>query len=249
LHMRNIVLDSASLLNDRVVVDGALYHYLRNVRRIREGGRIDAVIGNMRYSLVVSRILKGSIQFEIEHRRAVHEDLVRISVYQGLLKSKKMDLVVSKLGEMGVSGFFPMKTRRSVSQINLEGERLSRWRRLAREGAKVSGFEEVMDVHDPLNTEEAARVLKEGAKEKDKEAVLLFSTDACGEPLPCILSKLNEDEIRSFHLLFGPEGDFSENEISLFTGSGAHAVTMGDFILKAETASIVGTGYIRISCT
>jgi 16S rRNA (uracil1498-N3)-methyltransferase len=221
--MRNIVLDSASLLNDRVVVDGALYHYLRNVRRIREGGRIDAVIGNMRYSLVVSRILKGSIQFEIEHRRAVHEDLVRISVYQGLLKSKKMDLVVSKLGEMGVSGFFTMKTRRSVSQINLD--------------------------QDPLNTEEAARVLKEGAKEKDKEAVLLFSTGACGEPLPCILSKLNEDEIRSFHLLFGPEGDFSENEISLFTGSGAHAVTMGDFILKAETASIVGTGYIRISCT
>lgn len=247
--MRNIVLDPASLLNDRVVVDGALYHYLRNVRRIREGGRIDAVIGNERYSLVASRILKGSIQFEIERRRAVHESLVRISVYQGLLKSKKMDLVVSKLGELGVSGFFPMKTRRSVPGVNPEGERLSRWRRLAKEGAKVSGFEEVMGVFDPLDVEETARILSKKAKKKDREAVLLFSTGVAGESLPLLLLKLNEEEIRSFHLLFGPEGDFSENEIALFTGSGAHAVTMGDFVMRAETASIVGTGYVRISCT
>jgi len=247
--MRNIVLDPASLVGDRVIVDGALYHYLRNVRRIREGGKIDAVIGNTRYSLMASRILKGSIQFEIEHRQAVHKGLVRISVYQGLLKSKKMDLVVSKLGELGVAGFYPMKTRRSVPRINIEGERLSRWRRLAREGAKVSGFEEVMEIHDPVHADEAARILEEGAKGKDRGAVLLFSTGVQGEPLPRVISNLNEGEIRSFHLLFGPEGDFSENEIALFTGCGALAVTMGDFVMKAETASIVGTGYVCISCT
>lgn len=246
--MRNIVLDPASLIDGRVVVDGALYHYLRNVRRLREGGRIDAVIGNTRYSLVASRILKGSIQFEIEHRRAVHEGLVRIMVYQGLLKSRKMDLVVSKLGELGAAGFFPMKTRRSVPQINLEGERLSRWRRLATEGAKVSGFEQVMEVHDPLPAEEAVRILKGRANENDTEAVLLFSTEVSGEPLPHAISNLHVGEIRLFHLLFGPEGGFSEDEIALFTGCGARVVTMGDFVMKAETASIVGTGYLRISC-
>ena len=67
--MRNIVLDPECIENNRVVVEGDLCHYLKDVRRIREGSRIDAVIGRKLYSLVVSRILKGKIVFGVEHTR------------------------------------------------------------------------------------------------------------------------------------------------------------------------------------
>jgi 16S rRNA (uracil1498-N3)-methyltransferase len=122
--MRDIVLDPDCIENNRVIIDGAPYHYLKDVRRIKKGSRIDAVIGHNHYSLVVSDILKGKIVFGIEHTRELRSERTSISVYQGVLKSKKMDFVVSKLGEIGVCDFYPLKTERSIPRINLEGERL-----------------------------------------------------------------------------------------------------------------------------
>ena len=240
--MRNIVLDFECIENNRVVVAGDLYHYLKDVRRIRKGSRIDAVIGRKLYSLVVSRILKGKIVFGVEHTRDVRDKWVPISVYQGLLKSKKMDLAVSKLGEIGVGNFFPLKTKRSIPEINLDGEKLLRWKRLAREGAKISGIEDVMRVHDPIRFSDMGRI-PGGAK---GATILLFSTRQRGHHLRSFLDTLDENDLTSFHLFFGPEGGFSDDEVNAIIEGGGVPITMGDFIMKAETASIIGAGFIRI---
>ena len=240
--MRNIVLDPECIENNRVVVEGDLCHYLKDVRRIREGSRIDAVIGRKLYSLVVSRILKGKIVFGVEHTRDVRDKCVPISVYQGLLKSKKMDLAVSKLGEIGVGNFFPLKTERSIPEINLEGEKLVRWRRLAREGAKISGIEDVMRIHDPIRFSDVGRILGRAKG----GTVLLFSTREPGHHLKSFLDTLDKDGAACFHLFFGPEGGFSDDEVNAIIGGGGVPITMGDFIMKAETASIIGAGFIRI---
>ena len=149
-----------------------------------------------------------------------------------------MDLAVSKLGEIGVKDFFPLKTERSIPQINLEGERLQRWRRLAREGAKVSGIEEVMQVHDPVNFTDLRRI--------NDGTILIFSTMGPGKNLRSFLHNHAEEGPVSFHLFFGPEGGFSRAEVNMMKEIGGVLVTMGDFVLKAETASILGSGFIRI---
>jgi 16S rRNA (uracil1498-N3)-methyltransferase len=240
--MRNLVLNPDCVKKNRVVVDGDLYHYLKDVRRIREGNRIDAMIGERHYSLVVSSIQKSKIVFGIDHERDIRNRRNHISVYQGLLKSKKMDLVVSKLGEIGVGDFFPLKTQRSLPQINLEGERLARWRRLAREGAKVSGIEGVMTVHDPARFADLIRNIERA----EDASILLFSTKGAGEHLPHFLRSLDAGGTASFHLIFGPEGGFTDEEIRTVIEKGGVPITMGDYIMKAETASIIGAGFIRI---
>jgi 16S rRNA (uracil1498-N3)-methyltransferase len=240
--MRNLVLDPDCIENNRVVVDGELYHYLKDVRRVREGSRIDALIGRRHYSLVVTSIITGRIVFGIETSRDTHSRYVSITVYQGLLKSKKMDLVISKLAEIGVGDFFPLKMERTIPQIKLESEKISRWRRLVREAAKVSGYEDVMNVHDPATLVDAVGVVERAGG----GTVLLFNASGSGEHLMPFLQKLSVEGKPSFHLFFGPEGGFTDEEIDTVSGMGGALITMGEYTMRAETASIIGAGFIRI---
>jgi 16S rRNA (uracil1498-N3)-methyltransferase len=239
--MKNLFLDGECLQGSKIVIDGDRYHYLKNVRRLREGGSLEAIIGDKRYSLVVSSISKGRIICEIVNQRNIRKGKqISICVYQGLLKSTKMDFVVSKLSELGVAEFFPLKTQRAVPEINAGSERIDRWKRLSAEGAKVSGFERAMEVHAPARLEELEGIIK------GEKRILLFSTLAEG----CHIKNLLENDSCSgnsgFHLLFGPEGDFSKEEIAKILHLNAVLVTMGDFVLKSETASIVATGFVRL---
>jgi 16S rRNA (uracil1498-N3)-methyltransferase len=239
--MKNLFLDSKCLHGNRVIINGDRSHYLKNVRRLREGSRLETIIGTKKYSLVVSAILKSKIICEIVTRRDVQiYEGVPIYVYQGLLKSTKMDLVISRLSELGVSEFFPVKTERAIPGINAGIERINRWKRLAKEGAKVSGFEKTMTVHEPVMFEKLEHIVR------DESNILLFSTSTRGDHIKMILENSCFSEHNGFHLIFGPEGDFSEDEIKMLLHFDVIPVTMGDFVLKSETASIVAAGFIRL---
>ena len=239
--MKNLFLDSKCLQGSKVVINGDRSHYLKNVRRLQEGSRLETIIGNKRYSLVVSAITKHRIICDIITQRDTQRDgWVPICVYHGLLKSTKMDLVVSKLSELGVAEFFPIKTKRAVPEISTGSERINRWKRLAAEGAKVSGFEKAMTVHTPVRFEGLENIVK------DEKNILLFSTLTRGNHIKKLLENNRCSKNNTFHLFFGPEGDFSKDEIQKLLRLNAAPVTMGDFVLKSETASIVATGFIRL---
>jgi 16S rRNA (uracil1498-N3)-methyltransferase len=242
--MKNLFLDNECLQGSKVVINGDRYHYLKNVRRLREGSGLQAIIGDKRYSLVVSSISKGRIICEIVNQRNIRRgEQMSICVYQGLLKSTKMDFVVSKLSELGVEGFFPLKTQRAVPEINAGSERIDRWKRLSIEGAKISGFERAMEVHSPARLEELEGIIK------GEERILLFSTLTEGQHIKDLLENNRCSGNSGYHLLFGPEGDFSKEEIAKVLHLNAVPVTMGDFVLKSETASIVATGFVRLYCS
>ncbi|UCB46271.1 MAG: RsmE family RNA methyltransferase [Spirochaetota bacterium] len=239
--MKNLFLDSTCLQGKRVVINGDQFHYLKNVRRLQEGSKLETIIGNKRYSLVVSSITKSRIICEIAAQRDIQSNgWVPIYVYQGLLKSTKMDLVVSKLSELGVSEFFPMKTERAIPEINTGIERINRWKRLATEGTKVSGFEKTMTIHAPVRFDRLENIIRQ------EDHILFFSTLTRGNHIKNILESNRFAYNNSFHLLFGPEGGFSEDEIKMLLHLNATPVTLGDFVLKSETASIVATGFIRL---
>lgn len=239
--MKNLFLDNDCLQGSKVIIDGDRYHYLKNVRRLREGNRLETIIGDKRYSLVVSAVSKGRIICEIVTQRNTRKgERVSICVYQGLLKSTKMDFVVSKLSELGVAELFPLKAKRAIPEINASGVRIDRWRRLSAEGAKVSGFEKAMAVHAPVRFEELECIIK------NEKNILLFSTLTKGRHIKDLLDNDCCSRNSRFHLFFGPEGDFTKEEFEKILLLNAVPVTMGDFVLKSETASIVATGFVRV---
>jgi 16S rRNA (uracil1498-N3)-methyltransferase len=157
-----------------------------------------------------------------------------------------MDSIVSRLAELGVRHFVPMLTERSVPAASSRN-RLERWKRLASQGAKITGLEDCMTLSEPLAYREALKNLN-----KDPNGVIiLFCVEQYQFHLLSFVRSLStsdseEREQSHFHLFFGPEGGFSLQEIEYATGRGAASVSMGPFVLKSDTAAVVGAGFIRL---
>jgi len=243
--MKNIFLEKDSLKGNRIFIDGENYHYLKNVRRIKLHDKLNVIIQGYRYYLIVSNIKNGIIVCEIKEKRIVKDDDVHITIYQGLLKSKKMDYVISRLGELGVDTFIPFKTLRAVPDLNIRESRIIRWKKLAIEGTKVSGFERVMEIKHPISIDELEKLIDRNQKLN----ILIFCTQLSGIHIRDYLESDKMLHNKKFHLFFGPEGGFSLEEVNRIIELGGIPVSLGDFILKSETASIIGTGFIRSYCS
>ena len=155
--MRNLFLPQGCVRNGQVILQGDTLHYLKNVRRLRPGDSLQGVMGKRHYQLVVLSVSSEEILCSIEDEREVHSsDLPPITVYQGLLKGSKMDRVVARISELGVHSFVPLITERSVPSRS-SANRMERWKRLAYEGAKVTGHEDCMTLCPPLAFDEALK--------------------------------------------------------------------------------------------
>jgi 16S rRNA (uracil1498-N3)-methyltransferase len=214
---------------------------------VKPGDSLTAVIEKRWYSLLVLSVSSEEIRCRIEDARDVRSsDLPGITVYQGLLKGSKMDSIVSRLAELGVQRFVPMLTERSVPVMS-SSNRIERWRRLAAQGAKVTGCEDCMTVSDPLTYHETLKNLN---KELNRVIILFCVEQYQFHLLSYVRSLHTSDDADSdrnhFHLFFGPEGGFSLQEIEYASQCGAASVSMGSFVLKSDTAAIVGTGFIRL---
>lgn len=240
---KNIFLDISCLKGEKVYIKDEYYHYLKNVKRVIKGTTLDAVIGKSKYHLIASDIKQKMIICDIVYQRKIKSaNNVLLYVYQGLLKSKKMDFVVSKLSEIGAEKLFPLTTEKTVPGINPGSEKINRWERIAREGSKISGSENVMKINLPVEFHDIVSTFK---NEKIPN-ILMFSTDVSSFHIKSILDSIEFHEGMVFHLFFGPEGGFSENELSAIIKLNGVPVSMGNFVLKSETAVIVGTGFIRL---
>lgn len=240
--MMHLFLEKKSLHGSEVYVEGENLHYLKNVRRIRKGDAINAVIGERYYTLRVYRIDQDRIICRVEVSRQLKDRSgIVLSVYQGILKARKMDFVISRLAEVGVRSFNPLLTERTVPS-SVSNNRLQRWMKLAKEASKISGFERVMNVVKPRSIDDVCCNLK-----KDRDGIILvFSTAPGCVHIRSFLSSCTLTENRNFHLFFGPEGGFSPREIRALQDVGGVAVSMGNFIMKSETAAIVGSGFISV---
>ncbi|HEB30422.1 MAG TPA: 16S rRNA (uracil(1498)-N(3))-methyltransferase [Spirochaetes bacterium] len=246
--MKNIFLDLNCLHGDKVIISDDDFHYLKNVRRIRKGNTLDAVIGDGKYRLVVSNVDKKSLECDIvAGRKTRNENIVRIQVFQGLLKAKKMDFVVSKLSELGVEALFPLNTSRTVPVVDPRGSRSERWRKIAAEGSKISGIETVMQVKDPVDICKIRGDFKsEGLPVEGKQALIVFSTAYTGCHIKQLLDTLDFSHDMMFSLFFGPEGGFSNKEIKSLLDINGIPVSMGGLVLRSETATVVGAGFVRL---
>ncbi len=240
---KTIFLPFGSVKGDRVHIEGEDFHYLKNVVRVQRGNVLDAVIGYKKYHLVVSSIQMGKILCDIiRQRNILQRSNILLHVYLGLLKSKKMDFAVAKLSEMGVESLQPIVTERTVPEGNTGIEKMNRWEKIARDGAKVSGFERVIRIFRPCKLDEIIDKLK---SRKD-EYIFIFSTDVHCNHLKKVLDSINFHDGMVFHLFFGPEGGFTSGELTALNGINAIPVSMGNFVFRSETAAIVGTGFLRL---
>ena len=155
----------------------------------------------------------------------------RLLLGQSLLKGEKMDWVIQKASELGVAEFLPIESRHSVVQLKADrvDHQLARWQRIALEAAQQSEQWRVPPIAPPQSL---SALLTNHA-----DTITLMLAERCeGKSLQTV--QLPQGETNSVLILIGPEGGWSKEEVQLAEQAGVQYITLGQHILRAETAAI-----------
>jgi 16S rRNA (uracil1498-N3)-methyltransferase len=211
-----------------VLIDGEELSHLVHVMRKKEGDEIMVVDGEgSAYDVVLEAVTKRSARGLIRHsHRHYHEPASRVTLAVGILKNpSKFDFLVEKATEVGVIAIIPLRTERTIPAH----AKIDRWQKLALAAMKQSGRSYLPRVKELISLEELVRT---GTAFQRR---LIAHSEAVA-PLPAAERLVPEPE--STLILVGPEGGFSESEVSKCVGAGFRPVYLGERRLRTETASI-----------
>lgn len=233
-------------LDDRTLyIDGEDVKHISKVLRYGQGDEIEVCDSNgHEYICRIESVDKTRIDLSIVDEVDINrESRIRVSLYQGVPKSTKMDIILQKLTEAGVDEIVLVNTKRSV--VNIKGDKadkkFDRWERIIYEAAKQSKRGLIPKLRGILSFKEA---LEDMGKNDinicpyEVEKSLGIKEALQTGQVKKILE--NKDEVR-VGIFIGPEGGFAEEENEMVKAAGIASVTMGPRIFRTETASIVAT--------
>ncbi len=231
---RRIVLPGEDLSRQRIELPPSAVRHVSQVLRSRRGDRLLLLDGaGGQAHAVVETISRRAVTLRLEERSAVAESAgAPLHLVQALPKGQKIDEIVRRSTELGVTTIRPCLTERSVARPDPSRaeSRLLRWRRIATEASRQCRRERIPEVHELRGFEEALRCVTMTSRR-----IILFETEV-STGLSERLADLDDDGVT---LVIGPEGGFTAEELSLAHTVGFEAASMGPRILRTETAAIV----------
>lgn len=219
-------------------IEGPDWNHAANVLRVRTGEQVLLSAGeDWDYLCTVREVDRTGqrvLLSVLEENRDIRELPVKISLYQGLPKSDKMELIIQKAVELGAARVIPVETARCVVKLDrkkAESKR-SRWQAISESAAKQSGRSVIPEVAMPMPF---AAALKEAA-DSDIRLIPYENAEGMERTRRILESVVPGQKIAVF---IGPEGGFEETEIRQAEEAGFEAVTLGKRILRTETAGFV----------
>ena len=234
--MHRFFLPNVMLANEDRADLTPLRSQLRNVLRARTGDRIVLLDGSGdEYVAVLGPLDAGQITGQVvERRRAAGEPTVRLTLFQCALKADKMEWVLQKGVELGVSRFVPVISERTIVRpaSALLGK-YERWRAIVREAAEQSGRGRLPEISTPA-------LYGEAVKQGDGVRLLPWEQAAGAPGVAGRLLHWDGEPERPLRVsvLIGPEGGLSAAEAQIAAAAGWGLVTLGPRILRAETAAL-----------
>ncbi len=232
-----------------VKITGDDAKHLDKVLRLKTGDLIEAVTEGREYlAEIITMDGKTHEVRLLELMNSKRESPVRITLYQGLPKGSKMELIIQKAVELGVHRIVPVMNERSVVQLKTQKDqqkKQERWQKIAYEAAKQSKRLIIPEVLLPMEFNESMENLPEAfqlaAYEEERTTGL--------KNLPFI-NRIKEQQSTSpsIGLWVGPEGGFSEKEIAEIKEKNGHTVTLGPRILRTETAGLALIAMVQYEC-
>lgn len=235
--MHSCYVPPAQISEDTIRISDSERHHLLNVLRLRADDQVEVFdgVGN-RYIASLCDTRTSPLQAKILQHQFHPHTPPYITLFQGLPKFDKMDLIVQKTTEIGVNEITPMICERSIPKSIVQEKRTVRWQRIANEAAKQCKRAHFARVFAPQALEEClGRVV-------NLDLLILLWEGEKRQGLKEILR--NQAEAKSVGLFVGPEGGFSDEEVELAAQNGCLSATFGDNILRTETAAIVGVASV-----
>jgi len=225
-----------SISDENIVIVGRDVNHIKNVLRMEHGDRI--IVNDCQgtdYYCVIDSINSEEIVVHIESSKKSRAELdVKFYLFQALPKSDKMEMVIQKAVELGVHEIIPVITKRCVvklDDIKKQAKKTARWQAIAESAAKQSARGIIPDVKMPMKLSDAieyAGNLGYNIIPYEHAEGMDYSRKIMDEAV----------KTESVGIFIGPEGGFEAEEIELAKEAGIKVVSLGNRILRTETAGM-----------
>lgn len=236
--MRKFFVSSNQINNNEIQIINEDVNHIKNVLRLEIGEKIKICDKNTRINYVseISEISNKYVNctiLEIAENEA--EGNVELHIFQGLPKSDKMELIIQKGTELGVSEFIPVAFKRSIVKLSEKDEvkKIDRWNKIAEVASKQSGRDLVPIVRNVENIKSICNEIS------NYDIVLVaYELEESNYIKNELLKLKNKKQNYKIAIVIGPEGGIEQEEINILKENGAKIISLGKRILRTETVAL-----------
>lgn len=226
-------IEKQNLNGDTLFIDKDFTHIYK-VLRLKEGTEITVSDEENEYKCVIK-------EFDVENQKVIcsitevcelsTESGIKVTIFQGLPKLDKLELIIQKCVELGVYEIIPIETKFCVSRINDKtSKKVVRLNTISESASKQSKRGLIPNIAEPIKFKQSLELVKNYdlvfvAYEKEKETTLKTLLN-------------NNKDVKSIAFFVGSEGGFDTDEIEMLLEKGAKSITLGNRILRTETVGI-----------
>ncbi len=223
---------------EQLLLEGEQARHIAKALRMKVGDMLTVTDGSGRdYGCMITAISKETVTLKVCYQQASDsEPSCRVTLYQGVPKGSKLEDIIQKCTELGVTKMVPTLTGRCVSRPDEKGAQKKnvRYQKIALEAAQQSGRGIVPEVAPQCTLKQAAA--------QDDSALKIVFYEGGGEPLTALIPP----DVESVSVYIGPEGGFDKDEVDLLLASGARCATLGKRILRTQTAPVAALTAIML---
>ena len=230
--------------NNQIKIIGNDINHIKNVLRAKVGEEIEICNSDLQenYICKIKTIEKEKINLEIiEKISSISESNIKVTIFQGIPKADKMELIIQKSVELGVYDITPVEMKRCVVKLQEKDKikKVERWQKISEVAAKQSGRDYIPKVNNCIRLKEILNQRSEYdeiilAYEKEKENTLKQEFSQIKQKFN---SKLKAEELK-IGIIIGPEGGIDEEEEKMLRENGIRVITLGNRILRTETVAL-----------
>lgn len=235
--MHRFYIKDSRISNGCIELYGDKFNHIKNVLRMKSGEKL--ILCNQEgedYLCEISEMGDGCIKAKILSKGTSENELpVRLTLFQGLPKKDKMELIIQKAVELGVHDIVPVAMKRCVMRIEepkKEEKKLLRWQSVADSAAEQSQRGIIPMIHSVMSYKEAVKYAKENISYNLFPYEQAKGMEFSGQ---CIKEAAGKPSVGIF---IGPEGGFEDEEAELARENGFSVISLGKRILRTETAGL-----------
>lgn len=222
----------------KVILNEEQSRHISKSLRMKVGDMLTLSCGNGKdYGCIIDTIDSSSVTLSVCYEQANNcEPTVKVKLYQGVPKGDKLEDIIQKCTELGITEIQPVLTHRSVSRPDSKSakKKQARYQKIALEAAQQSGRGIIPAIGEMTDLKTAVS--------KDNSQLKILFYEGGGSPLKGIIHKT----IETVSIYIGPEGGFEESEVALIKENGGTVATLGKRILRTQTAPVAALTSIML---
>ena len=226
-----------NIQEDKVILGTEDSYHIKRVMRMKIGDKIEIVYQEKVY-LGQIEALDDQVQAKLIEELASSKQHIRpITLAQALVKEQKMDYILQKATELGVTEIIPFCAERSIVKADKQDEkRKIRWEKIVKEASEQSKRTDLVKIHSILSLRELSQL-------DNYDVKIIRSVSEKEKNLKKLLSNIPNSATMLF--VIGPEGGLSDQEEQTLMDSGFQRVSLGDTVLRTETAGLFIMSAVR----